>query len=57
MRHLLMDPAFPDLLRQLEDQRKGERVANDNGEELLNELSDPLLIAFARAEIAATRCW
>jgi hypothetical protein len=56
MRHLLMDPAFPDLLRQLEDERKDERCANDNGMDA-EELSDPLLIAFARAEIAATRCW
>ena len=56
MRHLLMDPAFPDLLRQLEDERKDERCANDNCREA-DELSDPLLMAFARAEIAVTRCW
>ena len=56
MRHLLMDPAFPDLVGQLADERKDDRCANDNGEDL-KELSDPLLIALARAEIAATRCW
>ena len=56
MRHLLMDPAFPDLLRQLEDERKDDGHANDNSREA-EELSDPLLIAFARAEIEATRCW
>ena len=56
MRHLLMDPAFPDLVGQLADERKNERSANDNSREA-EELSDPLLIAFARAEIEATRCW
>lgn len=57
MRHLLMDPAFPDLVGQLADERKDNRCANDNGAEREDELSDPLLVAFARAEIAATRCW
>ena len=56
MRHLLIDPKFPDLVRQLAHDRKDGRYANDNCEEA-EELSDPLLIAFARAEIAATRCW
>ena len=57
MRHLLMDPAFPDLVGQLARERTDDRHANDNSDETLEELSDPLLIAFARAEIAATRCW
>jgi hypothetical protein len=56
MRHLLMDPKFPDLVRQLGYERQDERHANDNRGQA-EELSDPLLIAFARAEIAATRCW
>ena len=57
MRHLLMDPAYPDMVRQLADERKDDRYANDNSSREAEELSDPLLIAFARAEIAATRCW
>ena len=56
MRHRLMDPAYPDIVRQLADEREDDRHANDNSQEA-EELSDPLLIAFARAEIAATRCW
>ena len=56
MRHLLMDPAFPDLVGQLAQQRDEDRSANDNSREA-EELSDPLLIALAQAEIAATRCW
>ena len=56
MRYLLMDPNFPDLVGQLAREGKDDRYANDNSGEA-EELSDPLLIAFARAEIAATRCW
>ena len=56
MRHLLMNPAFPDLVGQLADRREDDCCANDNSREA-EELSDPLLIAFARAEIEATRCW
>jgi hypothetical protein len=51
-----MDPSFPDLVGQLADQRDDDRCANDNCREG-DDLSDPLFIAFARAEIAATRCW
>ena len=56
MRHLLMDPAFPDLVGRLADKREDDSPANDNSREG-EDLSDPLLIAFACAEIAATRCW
>lgn len=60
MRHLLMDPAFPDIVgewaeREAKDDRQGA-WANDNHEEAA-ELSDPLLSLVARAEVEATRLW
>ena len=60
MRHLLMDPAFPDMVREWAseapkaDVRK--RVANDNGSEV-SDIADPFLTMVARMEIAATRAW
>lgn len=61
MRHLLMDPAFPDIVGEWaaqEAQHEASRVAsaNDNHGDAA-ELSDPLLALVARAEIEATRLW
>ena len=61
MRHLLMDPAFPDIVGEWaaqEAQHETSKVAsaNDNHGEVA-ELSDPLLALVARAEIEATRLW
>jgi hypothetical protein len=60
MKHLLMDPAFPDIVGEWaagESQAQAASgCANDNDGEL-EELSDPLLTLVARAEIEATRLW
>lgn len=61
MRHLLTDPAFPDIVGEwaAEEARKeappGD-CANDNHDESC-DLSDPLLALVARAEIEAARLW
>ena len=63
MRHLLMDPAFPDIVGEWAAAEAlaaaGLTGANDNGEEVdaLSELSDPLLTLAARMEVEATRLW
>ena len=60
MRHLLMDPAFPDVVREWaseppkDDIRK--HVANDN-DGGVGDVADPFLTMIARMEIAATRAW
>jgi len=61
MRHLLMDPAFPDIVGEWAEEQapvKSDRwnSANDNddGEE---EFADPLFALVARAEVEATRLW
>ena len=61
MRHLLMDPAFPDIVGEWAEQEARVEAgkvasANDNHDEA-DELSDPLLALVARAEIEATRLW
>ena len=61
MKHLLMDPAFPDIVgeyavTQVADTGAGY-FANDNGDDLDRELSDPLFMLMAEREIAATRLW
>ena len=61
MRHLLTDPAFPDLVAEWAEQESRAGVdrserANDN-DIRPEELPDPLLPLFAKAEIAATRLW
>jgi hypothetical protein len=61
MRHLLMDPAFPDIVGEWAEQEAKDEAskvpcANDNHDEPA-ELSDPLLALVARAEIEATRLW
>jgi hypothetical protein len=62
MKHLLMNPAFPDLVGQWAaeiERAETERTdgANDNDEDEDSGVGDPLLIALARQEIAATRLW
>ena len=62
MRHLLMDPAFPDIVGEWakEETRRGRGAcnwANDNDRADREALSDPLLELMARAEIDATRVW
>lgn len=61
MRHLLMHPAFPDIVGEwARDEAckdiRSSTCANDNltGPDGLN---DPLLALIARAEIEATRLW
>ena len=61
MRHLLMDPAFPDIVGEWAEQEAREETrrnasANDNHEKG-DAASDPLLALVARAEIEATRLW
>jgi ferredoxin len=62
MKHLLMDPAFPDIVGEwARDEACREShcstCANDNHDGVLDELSDPLLTLVAKAEIEATRLW
>ncbi len=64
MRHLLMDPAFPDLVAdwaaEVDQRFEGaiwESCANDNGSDSAADLADPLLTALGKLEIAATRLW
>ena len=63
MKHLLMDPAFPDIVgaaaiaRVLDTEAPRSIVANDNGDALDREIADPLFEIMARREIAATRLW
>ena len=57
MRHLLMDPAFPDIVGEWAKQEAGKTAkqtcpANDN-----KELLELLRTLAARAEINATRAW
>jgi len=63
MKHLLMDPAFPDIVgeyayAELAQTRTGLGFcANDNGDILDREIADPLFEMMARQEIAASRLW
>ena len=62
MRHLLMDPAFPDIVGEwaietIEDAAPPFDHANDNLEETLADLGDEVLISLSKLEIAATRLW
>lgn len=56
MRHLLMDPAFPDIVgewakRDAQGEASKVTSANDNHDEA------PLMALVARAEVEATRLW
>ena len=62
MRHLLMDPAFPDIVGEwaieaIEEEPAPFDHANDNLEEALADLSEQLLICLAELDIASTRLW
>lgn len=62
MRHLLMNPAFPDIVGEwaietIEEAGPPFDHANDNLEELVAELGEEVLTRLAEAEIAATRLW
>ncbi|HEX6603294.1 MAG TPA: hypothetical protein VF027_00255 [Sphingomicrobium sp.] len=62
MRHLLMDPRFPDIVGEAARQRdecadrSGSAHDNDDGVNG-SELSDPLFAKRAELEVAATRLW
>ena len=63
MRHLLMDPVFPDIVGEWAKEETCRQTPgctsphdNDNDAER-DALSDPLLALVARAEIEATRLW
>ena len=61
MKHVLMDPAFPDIVGEWAKEENCRLLgsahwANDNGADR-DALSDPLLEIIARAEIEATRVW
>ena len=63
MKHLLMDPAFPDIVGEYAFAQVSETdttvssCANDNADDLDPEITDPLFMLMARREIAATRLW
>ena len=60
MKHMLMDPAFPDIVGEWAKQehcRETCGCANDNDQAERDALSDPLLELVARAEIDTTRIW
>jgi hypothetical protein len=61
MRHLLMDPAFPDIVgawaaEEARTASKPRESVNDN-EGVTDALSDPFLALVARAHVEATRIW
>jgi hypothetical protein len=61
MRHLLMDPAFPDMVGEWAENEARAAAppgswANDNHADR-DDLSDPLLALVATSEIQATRLW
>jgi hypothetical protein len=62
MRHLLMDPAFPDIVGEWAEQEAranpfGRQSTNDNDEGEKDARTDPLLALVARAHVEATRLW
>ena len=62
MRHLLMDPSFPDIVGEwaietIEAAAAPFDHANDNLEEALAGICEELLVRMAEAEVAATRLW
>jgi hypothetical protein len=61
MRHVLMHPAYPDIIgdwaRTVAEANEGH-CANDNcGADYVGELSDPLIDFIARLEVERTRLW
>lgn len=63
MRHMLMDPAFPDLVAQAAVEETTELeftlacCANDDWPDPTDAFADPLLTALAKMDVAATRLW
>jgi hypothetical protein len=61
VKHLLMDPAFPDIVGDWAarpvDTFCAALCANDNLQDHPNDFADPLFAAMAKLEIAATRLW
>lgn len=61
MRHLLMDPDFPDIVGEWAADEAKEQAkcasANDNSLRDGDGVSDPLLSMIAKLEVAATRLW
>lgn len=61
MRHVLMHPAYPDIIgdwaRAVAEETRSD-CANDNCDaDYLGELSDPLIDFIARLEVERTRLW
>ena len=58
MRHLLMDPAFPDIVAEWAAEA-GDGPANDNREadEEVDQFADIFLLEIARRDIEASRVW
>ena len=60
MKHLLMDPHFPDMVGEWAEsqaQTDAATCANDNCEECMEEINDPLIRVFARLDVSASRLW
>jgi hypothetical protein len=63
MKHMLMNPAFPDIVGEYAFAEVTETemtlgvCANDNGDMIDREVADPLFDLMARQEIAASRLW
>ena len=55
MRHLLMDPRFPDIVGAWA--REAEGPANDNPDEEFDDFADLFLLEIARRDIEANRAW
>ena len=65
MKHLLMHPAFPDIVGELATPPSARKTgassassgSTDTADPLDPELADPLFMLMAEREIAATRLW
>jgi hypothetical protein len=62
MRHALMDPAFPDLVREWATDESEQWLEPSfletlDDSEVADDLADAILIAAALADIAETRDW
>jgi len=59
MRHILMDPAFPDIVGEWARCEASDDCspANDNLDEEVDEFAEIFLLEIARREIEATRAW
>jgi hypothetical protein len=62
MKHLLMDPHFPDIVGAWANEAAAgiaPDCANDNDDDDIDlaEVNDPLIALFARLDVSATRLW